>query len=217
MVQLCWCLLLLSKLLWSSGVLGVLSNWLFAVVKMHWPVETVGCCLGGWLLWSLWNWMASWLMAFRVAAVISQWHRDGLNDSMRKKGIKPSPTPLPGKLLSLPSKLMVLSAVMQCAWATSMVAKQPFVKPVTWVTALEGVLHSPTPLPLPPPAPDPEPPPSNAAAAADDDPALAERKSVVELSTKNNISWPVMNLRLSLGFHWPCYKQWNCGMTWTSM
>jgi hypothetical protein len=59
---------------------------------------------------------------------------------MRRAGIKFRPVPRPSRLTVLPCRFMVLSAILQTAWATSMSGKTTWTYPLTtWVDALGGV------------------------------------------------------------------------------
>jgi len=94
-----------------------------------------------------------WWCHFMLASLISDWHRADLKRKMKAKGIKFSPRPLPGPLMALPCRWMVLSCVMLSMWTVAMagpVVKQP---PVTWVVALGGVRGLQPCPPLPPPEP----------------------------------------------------------------
>ena len=121
---------------------------------------TAVCALVSWLLfWRLScefvDWFENWRNHFVLAAIISDWHRDGLRSKMKAKGIKFSPRPLSPPLKALPCKWMVLSCVMMSMWSVAMaghVVKQP---PVTWVVAVGSVRDLKHPF-LPPPKP-PEP------------------------------------------------------------
>lgn len=129
---------------------------LLSCLFRHWPLIMISL----WCIFKLFRAMHSWWKHMRLAAVIAAWHKQDLKLRMKRAGIKPRWAPNPPPLTTLPSNLMVLSAVMLLM---SRVGLDPFVSrapPVTWVEAWKGVKgwhdfrlpHNQPPPPEPPPS-----------------------------------------------------------------
>ena len=137
--------------LWPLFEIGMIC--FFKVAPFH-AASVLGLLV---VLKMLFGWGHSWLMHWWLANLISDWHREALRDKMKKKGIKFSPRPLPTRLVALPCKWMVLSAVLLSMWCVAMAGAIPVVSPVTWVAAAKGVRGLLDP-PLPKPKKPPDPP-----------------------------------------------------------
>ena len=74
----------------------------------------------------------SWWKHFQLANVIYEWYRADLRARMRRAGIKPRRAPVAPPLCVLPSKLMVLSAVMVSKSHVGMAAPLRPAPRVTW-------------------------------------------------------------------------------------
>ena len=133
--------------------------WLFDVIVLvsrclvwNFPLEMLMVFGVLCLILKLHGMMMNWIHHFVLASLISDWHRAGLKSRMKKKGLKPSPRPVPPPLVALPCKLMVLSAVMMSSWSVAMAGHVTLAPPVTWIEAGAGVrgLEHPCPPPSSP-------------------------------------------------------------------
>ena len=126
-----WCALVV--LLWPLIVIvmkTLLVNFPFEVLGVAGVVK-VGC--------KFVEWSQTWWMHLVLADMISEWHRAGLKEKMKKKGIKFQPRPGPPPLVALPHRMMVLSALMMSMWSVALAGHVPLAPPVTWVEAVGGV------------------------------------------------------------------------------
>ena len=129
--------------LWPPPICFV---WLFDVIVLvsrclvwNFPLEMLMVFGVLCLILKLHGAMMNWMHHFVLASLISDWHRAGLKSRMKKKGLKPSPRPVPPPLVALPCKLMVLSAVMMSSWSVAMAGHVTLAPPVTWIEAGAGV------------------------------------------------------------------------------
>ena len=127
-----------------------------------------------------WFHFLSWWKAFLTANVISKWHRSGLREKMREKGIPFRPQPHPPPLVSLPCRWMVLSAVMMSMWSVAMAGPLPTTTPVTWVESL-GRVRSLEFDPLLPPLKKPPDPSLLVSSAGEGDDEVVNQMSQAEL------------------------------------
>ena len=89
------------------------------------PVETFLMAAAFLLIRKAFVWLYSWIMHWKVAALIAEWHDAGVKKKMKAKGWRPRRTPLLPRLLAFPAVWMVLSAVMLPATAAHLLI--PFV------------------------------------------------------------------------------------------
>ena len=134
----------------------------FICVCLDWmPLETMlffGLLV---LLHKPFVWAHSWWSHWKIAAAIHEWHYQGQRQAFKDAGILPRRRPhsLP-RLLVIPCHLMVLSAVLQTAWAASRfgvgVNPAAALPPTTWVEAWGSVCALDPPPSYPRVPPDPQ-------------------------------------------------------------
>ena len=107
-LHLWWMKWMSSLLLWVGKLIGSL--------KMHFPMEVLLLCAA----WLIGKWLYDWWKHWQLAEKIAEWHRADLKAARKRLGIKFRRTPHPPKLVALPCKLMVLSAVMLSQAAVSL-------------------------------------------------------------------------------------------------
>ena len=107
------------------------------------------------------KWLFCWWKHWQLAELIAKWHMADVKAARKKLGIKFRRTPHPPKLVALPCRLMVLSAVMMSQAAVFLAGHVSLPPPVTWVEAVggtRGLLDGPLPLLAPALPPKKKPP-----------------------------------------------------------